>query len=111
MNHKKRSKLKIAVLIVLALIVIVCGGFYIYTLDYYRADDIVWEMIATDEAILQEDGVTVLYPEEDNASDIGLIFYPGGKVETEAYVPLLNQLAEQGITCVLVEMPLPFSGI
>ena len=65
-----------------------------------------WEMMAIDESIVQGSDMIVLYPEEDNASDIGLIFYPGGKVETEAYAPLLDQLAEQGITCVLVEMPL-----
>ena len=106
MNHKKRSKLKTAALILLALIVVVCGAFYIYTLDYYRADDSVWEKMAIDESIVQGSDMIVLYPEEDNASDIGLIFYPGGKVETEAYVPLLDQLAEQGITCVLVDMPL-----
>lgn len=105
MNHKKRSKLKIALLILLALIVIVFGGFYIYTLDYYRADAIVWEMLAMDKAIVQENDRTVLYPDVQNVSDIGLIFYPGGKVETEAYIPLLKQLSEQGITCVLVEMP------
>jgi len=37
--------------------------------------------------------------------DTGLIFYPGGKVEAEAYLPLLDQLRDQGITCVLVKMP------
>ena len=106
MVHKKRSKLKIAALIVLALIVIVCGGFYIYTLDYYRADDSVLEMMAIDESIVQESDMIVLFPEEEKATDIGLIFYPGGKVETEAYISLLKQLTEQGITCVLVKMPL-----
>ncbi len=106
MNPKKRSKLKIALLIVLALIVIIVGGFYIYTLDYYRADAIVWEMLANDGTIMQKDNMTVLYPTEEESLNIGLIFYPGGKVETEAYIPLLKQLTEQGITCVLVDMPL-----
>ncbi|GIO86825.1 hypothetical protein J25TS5_37570 [Paenibacillus faecis] len=35
----------------------------------------------------------------------GLIFYPGGKVEAAAYAPLLQKLAQHGITCVLMEMP------
>jgi len=34
-----------------------------------------------------------------------LIFYPGGKVEYTAYVPLMQACAEKGILCVLVEMP------
>jgi len=39
-------------------------------------------------------------------SRIGLIFYPGGKVDHAAYAPLLHRLAENGITCVAVKMPL-----
>ena len=35
-----------------------------------------------------------------------LIFYPGGKVEPTAYLPLLMALAEDGIDCFLVKMPL-----
>jgi len=61
----------------IAIVVILCGGFYIYTLDYYKA-----------------------------SKEVGLVFYPGGKVEATAYVPLLLQLADEGITCVLVEMPM-----
>lgn len=34
-----------------------------------------------------------------------LIFYPGAKVEYTAYVPLLHQIAEQGIDIFLVKMP------
>ena len=33
-----------------------------------------------------------------------LIFYPGGKVEAEAYAPLLFSLAEGGEDCELVEL-------
>ena len=35
-----------------------------------------------------------------------LIFYPGGKVEPTAYLPLLTALAEDGVDCFLVRMPL-----
>ena len=35
-----------------------------------------------------------------------LVFYPGGKVEPTAYLPLLTALAEDGIDCFLVRMPL-----
>ena len=35
-----------------------------------------------------------------------LVFYPGGKVEPTAYLPLLTALAEDGIDCFLVQMPL-----
>lgn len=35
---------------------------------------------------------------------MGLIFYPGGKVEYEAYAPLMQAIAQKGILCVLVHM-------
>ena len=35
-----------------------------------------------------------------------LIFYPGGKVEATAYLPLLTTLAADGLDCFLVKMPL-----
>ena len=39
-------------------------------------------------------------------NDTALIFYPGANVEYTAYVPLLVLLADNGIDCFLVEMPL-----
>ena len=35
-----------------------------------------------------------------------LVFYPGAKVEPTAYLPLLTSLAEDGVDCFLVRMPL-----
>ena len=34
-----------------------------------------------------------------------LIFYPGGKVEATAYLPLLNALARDGVDCFLLRAP------
>jgi hypothetical protein len=36
----------------------------------------------------------------------GLIFYPGGKVDPQAYAPSLRRIAEQGFLAVIVPMPL-----
>ena len=36
----------------------------------------------------------------------GFIFYPGALVDVEAYSPMAKALAEQGITVVIVDMPL-----
>ena len=52
--------------------------------------------------VTEQDGNWVFVPESPTA---GLIFYPGGKVENTAYAPLLHDLAEDGILCVLVKMP------
>lgn len=104
---KERRKRKIfiwiaAVIVVLAVIVIACA---VYVNDYYRADaDAVAAFATMDHVEIQtpEEGMVVCTPEDPRA---GLIFYPGGKVEYTAYVPLMKALAGEGIQCVLVEMP------
>lgn len=55
--------------------------------------------------IRQEGNLTILTPDAANDSGVGLIFYPGGKVEAAAYLPLLERLREGGVACVLVKMP------
>lgn len=98
----KKGKLAwiIAVAAVLALVV-GCG---IYVNDYYRADDTAVSALAGNElvTVLQTDGQVVFQPENPVA---GFIFYPGGKVEHTAYIPLMQALASDGVLCVIAEMP------
>lgn len=96
MNKRKRM---IPLVIVLVL-VLVCAW---YLLDYYHATD------RAEEYILNTDNVTVsgirYGLEFDGPGEDALIFYPGGKVEYTAYSALMRDLAEKGIDCYLVEMP------
>ena len=103
MNFKRIKKL----LIILGILIVAsAGAFYVYTLDYYHADEDVLEWVASNEKIVKVDrGMTVFYPKKQMANPVGLIYYPGGKVEAIAYAPLLASIAEKGITCVLLEMP------
>jgi hypothetical protein len=103
---KTKRKKTLRIVIIIAFIVVLFGGFYIYTLNYYRADaSAAAVMAATDITIEAKSGTTVFYPSSANSINTGFIFYPGGKVEDVAYAPLLKQLAEKGLTCVLVKMP------
>ncbi len=81
------------------------GVFLLYTLDYYHADDDSITNFIKDSIVVKtipyEGAITYKIDE----SEIGFIFYPGGKVEYTAYEPLMYELASKGITCVLVEMP------
>ena len=38
-------------------------------------------------------------------SNIGFVFYPGGKVESEAYAPILRAIADEGIPTYLLYVP------
>jgi len=46
---------------------------------------------------------TAFEPESIRA---GLVFYPGGMVEHEAYAPLMQALCRRGVLCILVGMPM-----
>lgn len=106
MKAKTKKWFKITSITLAIILLVVIGGFYIYTLDYYRADDFAIETLATDSTSVQTQGnIMVFYPNKEMDSKTALIFYPGGKVEDTAYVPLLKKLSHNGITCVLVKMP------
>ena len=49
---------------------------------------------------------------DGSGEDDLLIFYPGARVEKEAYAPLMFELAKNGVDTIIVEMPLnfPFLG-
>ena len=92
-------------LITLAVVILLVGVCAIYLGSYYRADAEAIATFAAAEGITREtweDGTMVFAPEN---ADTGLVFYPGGKVEHTAYVPLAEALAARGILCVLIEMP------
>ena len=50
------------------------------------------------------DGGDVAFVPDDPKA--GLIFYPGAKVEPEAYAPLMRECAERDVLCVVTRMPL-----
>ena len=99
--HSKRWK--IAGGILLAVLVLLAGGFFWYVSDYYRAEDVALEVLASGDHLEVRDDLTILSP--SYPTDTAIIFYPGAKVEAAAYLPLLNQLRQTGLTCILVEMP------
>ena len=100
MTHPHRARR--ILLVLLALLVLGAAGFGFYVGDYYRAEPAALAIL--DEPGLSIDGdTTILSPA--SASDTGILFYPGAKVEAEAYLPLLDQLRDQGFTCFLIHMP------
>lgn len=106
MNNRKlpaSKKLTVALGIVVLLLAVCAGAFFWYVSDYYPADDVALEVMAQDSGITVQDNLTILSPSVP--SDTAIIFYPGAKVEAEAYLPLLEQIRQTGVTCILVHMP------
>lgn len=102
-DKRKRKIFIITTSIVLVLSIIV-GACAIYLGDYYRADnDAIGAFLPQGTQWKDEPNGTIIF--ETAGATKGFIFYPGGKVEYTAYIPLMQTCAEQGILCVLVEMP------
>ncbi len=102
LRAKRKRIIAALTVLVLALIAGTCAW---YVGDYYRADQQAIEIFAPMNTVsteIRNDGTMIFKPE--NATK-GFIFYPGGKVEYTAYQPLMAACAEQGVLCILVEMP------
>lgn len=101
----RSKKIKLSIIISLAVLAVLFCACAIYVSDYYRADTVAISAFAEEYTVTGKelrDGVIAYEPE--NAT-VGFIFYPGGKVEYNAYEPLMMACAENGVLCVLVEMP------
>ena len=99
----RRKKWLVAGGIALLILAILTGAFFWYVSDYYRAEDAALEVLAQDRGITVQDNLTILSP--TYPTDTAIIFYPGAKVEAEAYLSLLDQIRQTGVTCILVHMP------
>ena len=98
-----RRRLQVIAGAVLVVLLLLTDGFIHYVSDYYRADAEAWAVMAQAEGIEMEGDLTILA--SPVPTDTALVFYPGGKVEPEAYLPLLDQIRRDGVTCILVHMP------
>ncbi len=106
-TYKKKShkKLWVTLAIIAVLSLTAINFILVYINDYYKANE---KALA---ALESSDGVEVVVDENHSVTFIpehitaGLIFYPGGKVEYTAYAPLMHELADNGILCILLHMP------
>lgn len=102
----KRKRKKLIIIASIILIPVIIGiACVIYLSDFYHADMQsieAFDTLNTVEMQVLEDNTIVFEPDGANK---GFIFYPGGKVEYTAYIPLMKALASEGILCVLIEMP------
>ena len=91
---------------VLGLVFLLLGvGCGVWAADYYHADPEAAALLTGGQGVEVRpiDGGWLL---DGPGTRDAFVFYPGGKVEATAYLPLLTALARDGVDCFLVRMPL-----
>ncbi len=87
-------------LLIAILLIFILGSSEFYLNKYYPASPEA-KLILTKNSETYKNYYTFGNP----TSYYGMIFYPGGKVESAAYAPLLTALSQKGIFCVLPQVP------
>lgn len=98
----KKQKVLLALAVILAALLLAFG---LYFGNYYHADKTAQQAMKSSRTVKVKqtaEGNLFDGPAKKNA----IIFYPGAKVETTAYAPLLKQIASQEADVFLVDMPL-----
>jgi dienelactone hydrolase len=99
---KKHRRLKIALIVVAAVLLVLAGSFGIYVSQFYHAQEQAKAILSDGTDLAVFSGGIAVGPAD---AKVGFIFYPGGKVEYTAYLPLLKRLSQSGVLCVLAKMP------
>lgn len=73
----------------------------------YEADAVAADAMESTKYVKVEDKADyIVFEPTGDFYNKGIIFYPGGSVEEQAYAPLMHAVAEEGYLCVIVKMPL-----
>ncbi len=99
-------------ILLLVLVVLIAGVAYLayYFTDYSHADSTaIAALSSTGSYNVVNTSNSITFTPTSNISSIGVIFYPGAKVQPEAYSVIASKLAMNGYTTIIVKMPLNFA--
>ena len=100
---KNKTFKKYFVISLVAILAIVVISIFVSFSSYNKAASDVKEYLESSDTVTVKKTNSGYYfdgPGKDSA----IIFYPGGKVESKAYAPLLFQLADSGVDCFLLDV-------
>lgn len=103
----RRLKLWQIVLIILGVALLVgAGGFVIWASNALPADPITQSFLENQSSVSVEDQPWLVFKPQSIDPRSGFIFYPGGRVQPQAYLPPAHALAKAGYLVVIPPMPL-----
>ena len=100
---KKERRGRFALLIG-GLVVLLALSFTLYTCNYSHENDVARAaLVSTEHVSVDNQSGWIAFG--DPSAEKGFVLYPGGKVAPEAYAPLMHELADRGVFCVIAKMP------
>lgn len=108
-TSRPRRVLKIAALLVVALVLVALVGALIWALTPLGPSQEALAALESGDGVSVEqvDGGWAFTPTPSSMRlTTGLVFYPGGRVDARSYAPLAREVAAQGHTVILTKMPL-----
>ncbi|WP_409190987.1 alpha/beta hydrolase [Bradyrhizobium sp. RDM4] len=100
------KKLLIAIGVGVGVVALLGGGFIAWALDAYRADPLAQTRALNDSRVVisERDGFLVIRPSAA-PSAIGLLFYPGLRIEPKAYLSKLVALSSKARVNIVIGRP------
>lgn len=94
--------------IVVFIVAVVYGGYYWLSRSYPATATAVEAAVGTGQVEVDEEDeyFHIFRKDQKENPGQGIIFYPGARVEEEAYCPMLNRFADCGYEVYLMKMPL-----
>lgn len=107
-NGKKRMSGRRKLAIIMVIIIVVIGVPFtiaaIYVNQYYAPNDIAKQVLAQPNGVaVTETGDWLFF--DGAGTDTAMVFYPGAKVDSAAYAPLMQQIAAGGVDCFVLKLP------
>ncbi|WP_066894795.1 alpha/beta family hydrolase [Clostridium nigeriense] len=107
MKEKRNKKiLKNIIISIFIIVAVAIVAFIIWAKDSYKPAEEAKSVFNNQDIVEVTIDEFITFTPKDSKANKGFIFYPGGKVDPEAYSVLAQGIAEKGYLVVIVPMPL-----
>lgn len=85
---------------------LIVAGFIVWAETPYKPEQKALNSLKSTMDVLVKLNKDLFFIPKDSSPRVGIIIYPGGRVDPRAYAPLAHGIAREGFLTVIVDMPL-----